>query len=69
MQKHLSCKNVCHNLYSRDDQYSRKTYIPASADDMVGKFHYMLGFIEKQYPENFALLILTILDLSGFLLS
>ena len=30
-------KNVCHNLFSRHDLYSRKTYNHASADDMVGK--------------------------------
>ena len=30
-------KNVCHNLFSRHDLYSRKTYNHASADHMVGK--------------------------------
>ena len=30
-------KNVCHNLFSRHDLYSRKTYNHANADDMVGK--------------------------------
>ena len=39
--KNLSCKNICHNLYSRHERpisrkTVRKTYIHASADDMVG---------------------------------
>ena len=29
----------------------------------IWKFHYILGFIEKQYPESFAMLNLTILEL------
>ena len=29
----------------------------------IWKFYYMFGFIQKQYPENFALLILGILEL------
>ena len=29
----------------------------------ISKFHYMFGFVEKQYPENFAFLILTVLEL------
>ena len=29
----------------------------------IWKFHYVLGFMYKQYPENFALLILRILEL------
>ena len=29
----------------------------------IWKFHYMFGFIQKQYPENFAFLILRIAEL------
>ena len=28
----------------------------------IWKFHYMIGFILKQYPENFALLMLEIIE-------
>ena len=44
--KSIICKNICQNLYSRQDLYSRKTYIHASADDMVGK----IGYPEKIPP-------------------
>ena len=29
----------------------------------IWKFHYMLGFIQKQYPENFAFLNIIIIEL------
>ena len=34
--KSIMYKHLCHNLYPRHDLYSRKTYLHASAADMVG---------------------------------